>query len=379
MKYTLFSVAVVCCAVASAQDDSRYNFKRTTGAQAGSSSVSATFRVQPGQAIQAAVDRAQAGDVIEVLPGVYPEVVMIDRAGITLRGLEINGERPILDGGGSMGDAVQVAGDDFRIEGFIIRNYQGNGVVANKAKNVAFADLVVDNTGLYGVYPVECDGVLVERCVVSRIADAGIYVGQSRNIVVRDNEVFNNVAGIEIENSIDALVTNNSAHHNTGGILVFVLPNNPSKVGLRCKVVNNRVWANNHPNFAKPGTSVSFVPPGVGIFVMAADYTEITRNIIQDHQSFGVSVLSISNSSSLQGKKYELDIQPDADFTYVHANTYINNGYAPAKRYISLAGKGGDLFWDGTGEGNGWNELAGLQTVPESLPKPEARVEKGAP
>lgn len=376
MRVLTLTVAIACTA-AFAQDD-RYNFKRTNLAAA-PGEIAATFKVQPGQSIQAAVNRAQAGDVIEVLPGVYSETVMVDRAGITLRGLVINGERAILDGGGTLGDAVQVAGDDFVIEGFIIRHYAGNGVVANKAKNVAFLDLIVDDTGLYGVYPVECDGVLVERCVVSRIADAGIYVGQSKNIVVQGNEVFNNVAGIEIENSVDALVTNNSAHHNTGGILVFVLPNNPSKVGMRCKVVNNRIWSNNHPNFAKPGTAVSYVPPGVGIFVMAADYTEITRNWIQDNKSYGVSVISISNSSSLQGKQYELDIHPDSDFTYVHDNTYVNNGYDPANRYIQLAGKGGDLFWDGTGEGNGWEEPGNLVTVPETMPKPDNWSAKGAP
>lgn len=332
--------------------------------------VSATFTVKPGNSIQAAVDRAQAGDTIEVYPGLYKEVVQVDKAGISLKGKNVEGERPILDGAGSMGDGVQVSGDGFLIEGFILRDYAGNGVVANKAKNVTFRDLIVRNTGLYGVYPVECTGVLVEGCVVSGIADAGIYVGQSRDIVVRNNEVFSSVAGIEIENSSNALVTNNSAHHNTGGILVFVLPNNPSKIGEHTRVVNNRCWSNNHPNFGKPGTAVSYIPPGLGMLVMAADYTEVTQNIIEDNKSFGISVLSLKNASSLQGKEYTLDIQPDPDHTLIHNNTYINNGYDPAQRYIDLAGGGGDCFWDGNGEGNAWDEAANVKTVPAQLPKP---------
>lgn len=336
--------------------------------------ASATFTVSPGQSIQAAVDRAQAGDRVLVEPGVYKETVQVDRAGITLSGNIVQGERPVLEGDGELADAVQVGGDDFTIEGFEIRNFVGNGVVANKAKNVVFRDLVIDNAGLYGVYPVECEGVLVENCVVSRIADAGIYVGQSRDIIVQNNEVYNNVAGIEIENSVNALVANNSAHHNTGGILVFVLPNNPSKIGEYCRVINNRCWANNHENFGKPGTSVSYIPPGIGIFVMAADYTEVTQNVLEDNQTFGISVLSLKNSSSLQGKEYELDVQPDADRTWVHGNTYKNNGYDPAPRYKdNLAGTGGDIFWDGTGEGNGFDEVANVKTVPADLPKPPAR------
>lgn len=370
--------ALMAGGVARAQESgSRYEFTKIKIAPAPAAGVSATFRVQAGGSIQSAVDRARAGDRIVVEPGVYHETVQVDRDGLTLVGLARDGERAVLDGRGQLGDAVQVSGSHFTIEGFSIRNYVGNGVVAHKARNVVFRDLVVDNAGLYGVYPVECTGVLVEGCVVSRIADAGIYVGQSRDIIVQNNEVFNNVAGIEIENSVNAIVANNSAHHNTGGILVFVLPNNPSKIGEYCKVVNNRVWANNHPNFGKPGTAVSFIPPGVGIFVMAADYTEVTRNIIQDNDSYGVSVISLKNSSSLEGKTYELDVQPDSDFTFVHDNVYVNNGTDPAPRYIKLAGKGGDLFWDGTGQGNAWNEDPKLASVPEKLPSREGSAAGG--
>ena len=148
----------------------------------------------------------------------------------------------------------------------------------------------MDNAGLYGVYPVECAGVLVEGCTVSGIADAAIYVGSSRDIVVRNNEVFNNVAGIEIENCVSALVTNNSAHHNTAGILVFVLPNNPSKIGTDTRVINNRSWANNHENFGKPGTLIANLPPGIGILVMAADRTEVTQNWVAENDSYGITV-----------------------------------------------------------------------------------------
>ncbi len=197
-------------------------------------------------------------------PGVYRQTVVIDIDGITLAGINRHGERPVLDGGGTLADAVQGSGGDLVIEGLTIRNYEGNGIMVSKASNVTFRNLVIEDTGLYGVYPVECTGVLVESCTVSGIRDAGIYVGSSRDIVVRNNEVFNNVAGIEIENCVGAVVTNNSAHHNTTGILVFVLPNNPIKEGSDTRVINNRVWANNHENFGKPGTTVSNLPNGRG-------------------------------------------------------------------------------------------------------------------
>ncbi len=331
-------------------------------------SVSATFTVAPGQSIQAAVDRAEAGDRVEVLPGVYHQTITVDRAGIELVGLSINGERPVLDGQGTLPDAVLGSAGDFTIQGFIIRHYTGNGIVVNKAKNVVFRDLVVEDAGLYAVYPVECDGVLVEGCVVSGAKDAGIYVGQSRNIIVRNNEVFNNVAGIEIENSVNALVTNNSAHHNTCGILVFLLPNGASKVSSHCRVVNNRSWENNHVNFAKPGTIVSYLPKGTGMLIMAADHTEVTKNQIFGNESSGITMLSFLSSQTASKEKINLDIEPNPDNNLIHDNLFADNGKNPAPTLKIAKIPGSDLIWDGKGVGNGWREATEVTRFPEQLP-----------
>jgi len=145
------------------------------------------YTVRPGESIQAAVDRAPGGGRIEVLPGVYPESIVVDRAGISLVGVQVSGERPILDGENKLGDAVHGPGDQFLMEGFLVRNYVGSGVITHRARHVTYRDLIVENPGLYALYPVECTGVLVENCVVSGAKDAGIYVGQSREIIVRNN------------------------------------------------------------------------------------------------------------------------------------------------------------------------------------------------
>jgi cytochrome c peroxidase len=150
-----------------------------------------TITVKPGELIQAAVDRARPGDTIEVLPGVYKEEVKIDLDNITLRGISgpaaaAGGpSRPVLDGDKKLSDGVLTTGSNFLIENFDIQHYIANGVVAQHARNVIFRNLKIDDTGLYGVYPVSCTGVRIERCVATGIADAALYVGQSRDIVVR--------------------------------------------------------------------------------------------------------------------------------------------------------------------------------------------------
>ncbi|MBI2824738.1 MAG: right-handed parallel beta-helix repeat-containing protein [Planctomycetia bacterium] len=339
-------------------------------ARAGREGVAATFTVSPGQSIQAAVDRCKPGDRVEVEPGVYRQSVVIDTDGVTLAGMVRQGARAVLDGGGELADAVQSSASDLTIEGLTIRRYKGNGVMVSKAKNVAFRDLVLDEPGLYGVYPVECAGVLVETCTVSGASDAAIYVGSSRDIVVRNNEVFNNVAGIEIENCVGAVVTNNSAHHNSGGILVFVLPNNPSKVGSDCRVINNRSWANNHENFGKPGTTIANLPTGIGILVMAADRTEVTQNQVAENDSYGIVVVQLAGAQ--QPDRAKLDVEPNSDYTLISGNEYRANGRHPHKRFTTAQASGGDLFWDGTGVENRWRESGDVVTFPKDLLHPAA-------
>ena len=321
------------------------------------------WTVKPGQSIQAALDQARPGDTIEVEPGRYKEQVLVDIDDITLRGIRAGEARAVLDGDNELTDAVIASGHGFTIEGFVIRDYTSNGITVHGATKVAFKDLDVANTGLYGVYPVECKDVLVTGVKATGIRDAAIYVGQSRDIVVKGNEVHGNVTGIEIENSVNALVEDNFAHDNTGGILVFLLPNNPSKVGSDTKVVGNRVIENNHANFGDPTAIVSQVPPGTGIFIMGADRTEVTGNEIRGNDSFGVAVVSLKQAFP---KGATFDVGPTPEGNWIHGNTLEGNGRKPTA-LVKAAGGGGDLVWDGSGWDNRWEQPAG-KAVPPILP-----------
>ncbi|MEW6736330.1 MAG: parallel beta-helix domain-containing protein, partial [Acidobacteriota bacterium] len=322
--------------------------------------------VRAGESIQAALDRLQEGGTIELMPGVYHEALTIDQNGVTLRGRNEAGQRAVLDGQGKFSDAIVASGRGLTLAGFDVRHYSGNGIAVQGAREVTFRDLYIEDTGLYGVYPVECDGVLVERVRVTGVRDAGIYVGQSQHIVVRDNEVYGNVTGIEIENSVDALVTNNIARDNTAGILVFVLPNNPSKVGRHTRVVNNQVITNNRENFADKAAIVASVPAGAGIIVMAADETEITANEIRDNNSFGVAVLGLQ---TLFPGIDRFDVGPTPESNRIYGNHYANNGGQPHPTLSAAGVPGADLIWDGSGWNNTWNETA-VESAPTLLPKP---------
>jgi cytochrome c peroxidase len=332
--------------------------------QAGAKSPARVVEVRPGESIQEAVDKAGRNGVVRIYPGTYHENVLVIHHGVTIEGVIRNGKRPVLDGRNLLPDAISGLGNDFKVMNLEILNYQGNGVVVHKARNVIYRNLILHNTGLYGVYPIECDGVLVEDCKVSGARDAGIYVGQSRNIVVRRNEAFQNVTGIEIENCVNAIVEDNYVHNNTGGILVFLLPFNPSKVQDGCIVRRNRVINNNTPNFADPEAIVSNVLKGTGIMLLAADNTEVYENEIVGNGTFGIMTIGLRQ---IFPAPTPLDVDPNPDGNRIYNNILRDNAKDPDERLKRFGIPPVDLLWDMTGKGNTWNQPDGTR-FPTTLP-----------
>jgi parallel beta-helix repeat protein len=182
--------------------------------------------------------------------------------------------------------------------------------------------------GPYGLYPVQSKNVLIEGCSISGASDSGIYIGQSQQIVVRNNQAFSNVAGIEIENSFFADVYGNYAHDNTAGILVFDLPDLQQEGGHAIRIFSNNVSANNRVNFAKQGDIVGLVPAGTGFFVMANHDVEVFHNEVEGNGTAGVGIISYFLPGLLMPTMDKKYYQYPSNI-HVHDNTYSGDGTSP--------------------------------------------------
>ena len=257
---------------------------------------------------------------------------------------------------GSQG--ILATGDNIVIEDLAVLNTPGDGIKVTGSNGVTIRRVRMEWTngpdtdnGAYGLYPVQTRNVLIEDCEVRGASDAGVYVGQSVNIIVRRNFVYENVAGIEIENSKFADVYENETTANTGGILVFDLPGPPVQGGEATRVFNNNVYENNTPNFAPAGNIVAQVPGGTGIMVMANDDIEVFDNTISDNDSAGILIVSYY-FIDLNISKESYDPIPEK--IYIHDNVFSNNASKPqdladAISAVVFDGNMVDIFYDSSG------------------------------
>jgi parallel beta-helix repeat protein len=297
--------------------------------------------VKDGESIQAAVKNAQPGTVIRVMPGTYHETVYIDKDDIRIIGVIEAGKRAVLDGQKKLNDAILYSGNNFVVENLEIRAYKGNGVMGQAGNNFEIRNNIITDSGVYGIFPQLGQNGIVEHNIVSGIADAAIYIGMSDNIHVAHNEVFDSVAGIEIENSRHAIVENNYVHDNAGGLLSFVTPGLPIKTTQDVILRNNFVINNNGKNFGAPGSTVAGIPSGTGILIMAADDVVIEGNIVVNNKVAGVIVTDHAHASNIT---VDPESEPNTDRLKLLDNVMINNGYdtiPEAKALLLAEAKGG--------------------------------------
>ncbi len=305
---------------------------------------------------------AKPGDVIEVPEGTF----QFDRSlslrvdNVTLRGKGMDRSVLSFKGQKAGAEGLLVNADGFTLENLAIEDSKGDGFKISQCENVTVRGVRVEWTGGpktsnggYGLYPVLCRNVLIENSVAIGASDSGIYVGQSRDVIVRNNRAERNVAGIEIENTINADVYDNVATGNTGGILVFNMPA-LTQQGDAIRVFKNKVVENNHDNFGAKGTPVASVPAGSGVVINSNDNIEIFDNDIAGNQTANIIVSSVY-STGYKDDKASGEFDPYPERIHVHGNRLSGGGDSPDRMdfkalkvaMYGLTGSFPDVLFDG--------------------------------
>lgn len=253
-------------------------------------------------------------------------------------------------------EGLYITSNNVVVEDIAIEDTKGNAIKSLKADNIVYRNVRTEWTGgplstngAYGLYPVSSKNVTVDGCVAIGASDAGIYVGQSINVIVKNCRAEYNVAGIEIENCYEAEVFNCEATNNTGGILVFDLPDLPQQRGHNVRIYKNRVHGNNTSNFAPEGNIVGTVPAGTGIEVMANSNVEIFENEILNHGTNNVLIISyLAAGKDIKDPNY----YPYAEGIHIHHNRFSAGGDKPdndgGKLMAAILGTPlPDIIWDG--------------------------------
>ncbi len=322
--------------------------------------AAATLRVVPGESIQAALDRAEAGDVVEVARGRYVENLRITKP-LTLRGLD----RPTISGG-ERGDTLRVTAVDVVIEGLIVAGSGGSlreqnaGIYIQPGADRAVVRSCELTYNLFGLWVEQANDVLIEGNVItgkrdyqssqrgngvqlyntrrarvlgndiSFVRDA-LYVDVTHDAVFRGNRLHHSRYGTHYMNSYRNLWEDNDVWMNRGGLALME---------VRDQVVrNNRVWANSDHGIMLRTIQDAVVENNIvagnsrGFFIYDAEYNTLRGNLLVDNL-VGVHLWAGSKNNQ------------------VERNDFIAN--REQVRYVGAR----DELW-GIKEGNHWSNYLG--------------------
>ncbi len=221
------------------------------------------------------------------------------------------------------------------------------------------------SAGRYGIYPVESENILVDNSESIGASDAGIYVGQTNNAIIRNSRAAYNVMGFEIENVQGGEYDSNLAECNTGGFLIYDLEN-ITQYGDTSVMLNNVSSNNNTYNFAHSGI-VSAVPRGTGFITLGYDNIEIYDNVFEDNSTAAIIYTSYELLDG-EGKTTDKKLDPYTEGLNIYNNVMRNSGFdlpPPNMEQVAAGqvetllptligiknienpGKGAHIVWDG--------------------------------
>lgn len=258
--------------------------------------------------VQAAIDAATAGQIIEVRSGTYRENIKVDKQ-VVLRGVDTGAGKPVIDGGGRL-SAITLSADQITLEGFKVtgsgKKFGDAGILVTSKNNTIRNNTAVKNH----------TGVMLQRCSRNTVAgndasenynDGICLIGAAQNTITANTANSNKHAGVWLDsykhrgppepadhNTMDGNTANDNASMgialNTGADDNIVKNNRTSGNGdsgilINCGPMRNSISENMVNNNLKTGILFTAAGPG----------NRIVANQVQENQN-GIEVLSSSGN-----------------------------------------------------------------------------------
>jgi len=328
--------------------------------------------------LQAAIDAAQPGQVIQVPAGLYQGNFIIEKP-ITLKGIDW----PIIDGN-NQGNVIEINNTpDVTITGLVIRNSgarldkENAGIAVDQSPHLIAENNRLENT-LFGIYikdsadsriahnivgakdldvPARGDGIRVwysqNTEVIGNQVDKGrdVVLWYNNGAIIRDNVITNGRYGLHFMYCDDNIVENNRIEGNSvGGFLMY-----SRRLSLR-----HNIFANNRG------------PSGYGIGLKDMDGVEATDNLFSGNRIgmyFDNSPWSVDVSQHFTHNAFAYNDIGLLFTPAVKRNNFSQNSFIDNLEQVGLTGTGDfeDNSFTVAGQGNFWSDYTGYDTNGDNL------------
>ena len=248
--------------------------------------------------IQKAVDAAKEGDLILVDEGVYKEAVDVTTPNITIRG--VSRTKTILEGSFKLENGIRILDTDgVVVENMTARDYTSNGFYWTGSDHYRGSYLTAYRNGNYGIYAFDAYHGQFDHSLGSGSPDAGFYIGECFrcDAVITDSISEYNGLGYSGTNSGgDLYIVNSEFRYNRAGVVPNTGAYELCYPNRETTIVGNLVHDNN--NLDNPGISVSLLVGGIGIVAAGTVSNDIERNLVYNHDRWGMLVNTIPESDA---------------------------------------------------------------------------------
>ena len=154
----------------------------------GRSEEEARDSATPWATLTVALQRANDGDTVVALPGVYPESVEIERAGLTLQSLSPGAAavHPIAGAG------IVVSAPSVTVDGFVIRNATTGITVTAGSNDVRITNCAAIDSATDGFRAARVSRLTVENSITTGATLSGIELRRVHRAVIRNNLSYAN-------------------------------------------------------------------------------------------------------------------------------------------------------------------------------------------